>query len=133
LNCEEIELRLASYAPQIDRLVTISGIDRIAAWTIVAETGVDMSVFSDSRHLASWAALCPGNRESGGKRMSGKTCKGNSYLRRILCQAAWAATRKKDCHLAATLSPHSLPARASEGNPRRRPSTAYHHLPRAAR
>jgi transposase len=59
-----------------------------------------MSVFGDARQLASWAALCPGNRESGGKRMSGRTRKGNRYLRRILCQSAWAASHTKDTHLA---------------------------------
>ena len=58
-----------------------------------------MSAFPDARHLASGAAVCPGNRESGGKQMSGRTRKGNCYLRRILCQAAWAATRKKDSYL----------------------------------
>jgi transposase len=98
---EEIERRVADYAPQIERLITIPGIDRVAAWTILAEIGMDMTVFPDAKHLASWAALCPGNRESGGKRMSGKTRKGNVYLRRILCQSAWAATRKKGSHLAA--------------------------------
>ena len=60
-----------------------------------------MAVFGEATHLASWAALCPGNRESGGKRISGKTRKGNRYLRRVLCQSAWAASHKKDSHLAA--------------------------------
>jgi hypothetical protein len=75
-------------------------VDRITAWTVLAETGVDMSVFGDAAHLASWAGLCPGNRESGGKRISGKTRKGNRYLRRVLCQSAWAASHTKDTHLA---------------------------------
>jgi len=52
-------------------------------------------VFWDALHLASWAALCPGNNESGGKRKSGRTRKGNWALRRVLCQAAWAASRTK--------------------------------------
>ncbi len=95
----DIETRVASWEEKISRLVQIPGIDRISAWTILAEIGTDMSVFPDSRHLASWAAVCPGNRESGGKRMSGKTRKGNSYLRRILCQAAWAATNQKASYL----------------------------------
>src|SRR5688572_1932555 len=60
-----------------------------------------MQVFQDAEHLASWTALCPGNRESGGKRISGKTRKGNRYIRRVLCQSAWAASHKKDSHLAA--------------------------------
>jgi transposase len=97
----EIEMRAAPWEEIIRRMVEIPGIERVSAWTILAEIGTDMSVFSDSQHLASWAAVCPGNRESGGKRMSGKTRKGNCYLRRILCQAAWAATRKKGSYLGA--------------------------------
>jgi transposase len=97
---EEIERRVACHEELIQRLDTIPGIDRITAWTVLAEIGTDMSVFGDAAHLASWAALCPGNRESGGKRMSGKTRKGNLYVRRALCQSAWAVAHKKDCHLA---------------------------------
>jgi hypothetical protein len=97
----EIEQRVAGYEDILRRLDTIPGIDRISAWTVLAEIGTDMSVFGDARRLASWAAVCPGIRQSGGKRMSGKTRKGNPYLRRALCQSAWAATRKQDCHLAA--------------------------------
>ena len=96
----EIEQRVACYEDVIRRLDTIPGIDRITAWTVLAETGTDMSVFGDARHLASWAALCPGNRESGGKRISGKTRKGNRYIRRALCQSAWAASHVRDSHLA---------------------------------
>jgi len=98
---EEIEQRVRSESDRIQRLCTIPGVDRISAWTILAETGTDMKVFEDARRLASWAGLCPGNKESGGKRLSGKTRKGNVYLRRTLCQCAWAATRKKDSQLAA--------------------------------
>jgi transposase len=97
----DIEQRVACWEDVIRRLDTIPGIDRITAWTVLAETGTDMSVFGDARHLASWAALCPGSRESGGKRISGKTRKGNRYIRRALCQSAWAASHKKDSHIAA--------------------------------
>ena len=83
------------------RLMTIPGIDRKTAWMIVAEIGVDMSVYGDAPHLASWAGLCPGNRESGGKRMSGRTRKANRYVRRAMCQAAWAATHTKNTYLSA--------------------------------
>jgi len=51
--------------------------------------------------LASWAGLCPGNKASGGKRLSGRTRKGNTYLRAALVQAAWGVTRKKNCYLSA--------------------------------
>lgn len=90
----------AGWTEPIARLCTIPGIDRVAAWSVLAETGLDMTVFGDADHLASWAAICPGQRESGGKRLSGKTRKGNVYLRRVLCQSAWAASHAKNCFLA---------------------------------
>ena len=95
----DIEKRIAPHEEKIGRIVQIPDIDRISAWTILAEIGMDMSVFSDSRHLASWAAFCPGNREAGGKRISGKTREGNAHLRRILCQTAWAPTNKRGSYL----------------------------------
>jgi transposase len=97
----EIERRVAPFAEPMQRLQTIPGIDRKTAWTIVAELGVDMSAFADARHLASWAGLCPGNRESGGKRMSGRTRKANRYVRRALCQVAWAASHTRNTYLSA--------------------------------
>jgi transposase len=86
----EIERRVAVFEEPIRRLMTIPGIDRVTAWALVAEVGVDVSVFGDAKHLASWAGLCPGNRESGGRRMSGRTRKANRYIRRAMCPAAWA-------------------------------------------
>ena len=86
---------------KIERLCAIPGIDVITAWTLLAELGSDMGVFQSPKHAASWAGLCPGNHESGGKRLSNRTRKGNRWLRRALCQAAWAATRKKNCYPAA--------------------------------
>jgi len=61
----------------------------------------DMSVFADARHLASWAGLCPGNPESGGKRMSGRIRKANCYVKRALCQAAWAPSHTRNTVLSA--------------------------------
>jgi transposase len=98
---QEVERRVSGFGEQIHRLMTIPGIDRITAWTLVAELGVDMSVFGDAQHLASWAGLCPGNRESGGKRMSGRTRKANRYVRRGMCQAAWGASHTKNTYLSA--------------------------------
>ena len=98
---EEITSRLAPHEAVIERLCTIPGVDRITAWTLVAELGLDMSVFDTAAHAASWAGLCPGNRESAGKRLSNRTRKGNRWLRRGLCQSAWAVTHKRDCYLTA--------------------------------
>jgi len=97
----EIDKRIAPFEEAVALWQTMSGVDRVTACNLVAEVGVDMAPFPTAERLASWAAVCPGNHESAGKRMSGKTRDGNKWLRRSLCQAAWAATRKKDCYLSA--------------------------------
>jgi transposase len=85
----------------IARLITIPGIDRWTAEVLVSELGTDMTVFPTSAHLASWAGICPGNNRSGGKSRSGRTTKGNRWLRRALTQAAWAASHTKATYLSA--------------------------------
>jgi transposase len=96
---QEIDARVVPFEPMLTALDTIPGVDRIAAISIVAETGGDMGRFPSAGHLCSWGAMCPGQNESAGKRRSGKTRKGNRYLRRTLIQSALAATRKRDCAL----------------------------------
>ena len=97
----EIERRIAPFEPMLVGLDTIPGVDRIGAISIVAETGGDMSRFPSAGHLCSWGAMCPGQNESAGKRRSGKTRKGNRYLRGALIQAALGAAHKKDSALQA--------------------------------
>ncbi|GHO71826.1 IS110 family transposase [Ktedonobacter sp. SOSP1-52] len=97
----EIAERLRPYEHQIQRLSTIPGIKRRLAEVILAEIGPDMNRFPDARHLASWAGMCPGNNESGGKRLNGKTRKGSPWLRSALVEAAHAATHCKDSYLSA--------------------------------
>jgi transposase len=83
-----------------ENLDTIPGLGPRAAEVIVAEIGVEMEAnFPSDAHLASWVGICPGNKSTGGKRLSGRTRKGNSYLRSALVQAAWGASRKKNCYL----------------------------------
>jgi transposase len=82
-------------------LCSIPGIGERAARAILAEIGVDMQQFPTASHLASWAGVCPGNHESAGKRLSGKTRKGNPWLRRLLLQAAHVVARQKHGYLAA--------------------------------
>ena len=97
----EIAERLRPYEQQIQRLSTIPGVKRRLAEVILAEIGPDMSRFPSARHLASWAGMCPGNNESGGKRLSGKTRKGSPWLRSALVEAAHAAIHAKDSYLSA--------------------------------
>jgi transposase len=105
----EIADRLTQDAEQISRLCTIPGVDRITASGLVAEIGLDMTRFPSAHHLASWAGLCPGNRESAGKRLSGATRKGSPALRRCLSQAAWAVAKTKNNYLSALF--HRITAR----------------------
>ena len=89
------------WAEAVDLLDTAPGIGRTAAEQILAEIGTDMGRFPSEAHLASWAKVCPGNRQSGGKRYSSRTGKGSRWLRPVLVQAAWAAIKVKEAHLAA--------------------------------
>ena len=97
----ELERQMAPFAEAVARLETIPGVSRVTAWTIVAEIGVEMKQFGSAARLASWAGVCPGQRESGGKRRSGRIRPGNVWLRSVLCEAAWGARRKKDCYFGA--------------------------------
>src|SRR5947209_1145368 len=91
----------APFVEAIGRLDTIPGVDRRAAESIVAEVGVDMGQFPGAGHLASWVGISPGNHESAGKRRGGRTTKGDRWLRVVLVQCAWAASRSKGTHLQA--------------------------------
>ena len=84
-----------------DRLDTITGVGKRAAEVIIAEIGVDMSRFPTAGHLASWAGMAPGTNVTGGKRQSGKTTKGDVWLRDVLTQCAWSAARSRDTYLSA--------------------------------
>jgi transposase len=110
---EELEKADARVTSEIDKYVQahpklarareildgIPGIGLRGAEVIIAEIGITMAVFADAAHLASWAGICPGNKATGGKRLSGRTRKGNTYLRSALVQAAWGTSRKKNCYL----------------------------------
>ena len=85
---------LAPYGCQLELLRAIPGIDWVVAATIIAEVGIDMTVFPTARHLAAWAGVCPGNHESAGKRKPTGARSGNAYLKTALCNAATSAARK---------------------------------------
>lgn len=97
----EIGQRLAAEREAITLLDTIPGVSQRTAEVLVAEIGTDLSRFPSAGHLASWAGMCPGNAQSGGKRLSGKTRKGNAWLRRTLVEVAHVAAKTKDTYLAA--------------------------------
>lgn len=95
---KRIEEIVRPFQETIPLLDTIPGINQTAAVAILAEIGPDMRQFPDHRHLCSWAGICPGNNESAGKHKSGVTRKGSKYLRAILVECAWAASRTKDTY-----------------------------------
>ena len=98
---QEMDRDAPPFEPAVERLIAIPGLDRRSALAVLAETGQDMSVFPSPQQFARWARVCPGNQESAGKRQSGRTGKGNSWLRAVLVQCAWAATHTKDSYFAA--------------------------------
>jgi len=85
---------MVPFTDELARLDTIRGINKRTAEVIIAEIGVDMTVFPTATHLASWAGLCPGNNESAGKHRSGKTRPANRWLRAALIEAALAASTR---------------------------------------
>lgn len=90
---EEVEKRMRPFRAAVALLDEIPGIGALTAEAVLAETGIDMSRFPTAAHFASWAKLCPGNRESAGKRQYASTGNGNPYLRSALIEAALGAVR----------------------------------------
>jgi transposase len=98
---QRIEEEMIPFATARDRLMTIPGISRRTAESIIAELGIRMEQFPSEAHLASWAGLCSGMNESAGKKRSAKTRKGSRWLRQTMVQAAWAASHTKNTYFAA--------------------------------
>ena len=98
---DAIEEQLRPFEPAVELLRTVDGIETRTAQNILAEIGVDMSVFPTAGHLASWAGQCPGNDQSAGKRRSGRTRKGSKWLNTALNDAAMSAIRTNDSYLQA--------------------------------
>ena len=96
-----IEEQIRPFAPAVELLSTITGIQRRGAECIIGEIGADMTRFASARHLASWAGQCPGNDQSAGKRRSGRTRDGSKWLDYALEEAAMAAIRVNGHYLEA--------------------------------
>ena len=124
---ELVAERLAPFEGELARLQTIPGVGRRVAEGLLAEVGADMGRFPSSKHLASWAAVCPGNHVSAGKRRGGKARRGNRALRALLCEAAQAAARTKGTYLSAQY--HRLVTR--RGKPKATFAVAHSILVRA--
>jgi transposase len=97
----EMERHLAPYQEALHLLQTIPGVNAIAAAAILAEIGTDMSRFPSAGHLASWAGVCPGNKQSGGKRLKEATTKGSPWLRAVLGEVVFAIAHTRDNYLVA--------------------------------
>ena len=97
----ELAARLAAEQEALALVQTIPGVARRTAEVLVAEIGTDLTRFPSAEHLASWAGMCPGNAESGGRRLSGRTRRGNAWVRRTLAEVANVVSRMKGTYLAA--------------------------------
>jgi transposase len=120
------------YAELVEQLCTIPGVGVNTARVLIAECGVDMSVFGSAERLVSWAGICPGINTSGGRRRSGSTRHGNRWLRKALTEAARAAARSKNTYLAS----HYWQIRGRRGDAKAIGATrhdiliAYYHITR---
>lgn len=93
---QEIEQRLSPFEEEMRLLMSIPGVAALSAAAILGEIGTDMSRFPSAKHLASRAAVCPGNKQSGGKMR-----KGNATLRATLAEVVWVISHMKDNYLSA--------------------------------
>ena len=117
----ELERRLAPFQHELELLRSIPGVERRTAEAMLAELGPDMARFPSHRHAASWAGICPGSEESAGKRRSGRTRKGNRWLREVLIESGLAASRSKDTYLRA----HYVRVKRRRGHKRATVSTGH--------
>lgn len=97
----EVDRDLTPFRAAVRLLRTIPGVSDLTAQVIVSEIGTDMRRFPSAGHLISWAGLCPKSDESAGKRRSTRLRHGAPWLKTVLVQRAWAASRKKDSYLQA--------------------------------
>jgi transposase len=98
---QEIEQQMRPMQKAINTWLTVPGIKHRLAWTLVAEVGASVDAFPSAADIVSWAGVCPGNNNTAGKRKSGTTRNGNPWVRRALCEAAWAASKTKGTYLQA--------------------------------
>jgi transposase len=128
---QKIEALMLPFSVVLEKLVAIPGVSRHVAQMIIAEIGIDMKPFPTAEHLASWASICPGNHESGGKRKSGRTRQGNPWLKAALAEAGWAASHTKKNVSVCALPQDRAPPRKETGHSRGRTHDLEAQLPSA--
>jgi len=94
-----IESSVSEFHGAMSVMISIPGIGRTAASSILAEIGPNMGCFATSEHLCSWAGMSPGNNESAGKRKSTTINHGNPYVKSMLCEVAWVIAGKRNTYL----------------------------------
>ncbi|HEV3443867.1 MAG TPA: IS110 family transposase [Gemmataceae bacterium] len=98
---QAIEEALGPFLTAVELVKTVPGFSEVSAAAVIAEIGANMEQFGAPGRLSSWGGICPGNNASAGKQYSGKTRSGNIWLKRILCQVAWAASHTRHTYFAA--------------------------------
>lgn len=98
---KQIVEKSGPFEATVQSWMQVPGLRRTNAYSLLAEIGAEMKQYPTAGDLASWAAVCPGNRETAGKQTSGRTCRGNPWLRRTLSEAAWAASHTKNSYFRA--------------------------------
>jgi len=109
----EIERQLVPFAEAVTLAQSLPGVGKVAAAGLIAQIGTDMSVFASHKHLASWAGICPGNKQSGGKRWQARTRPGHPRFKALLCEVAQSIARTSDNYLAALY--HRIARRRGKG------------------
>jgi len=97
---QALAVAMQEHLAALHRLSKIPGVDLYAAQELVAEIGPKAAAFASAERFASWVGVCPGSQQSAGVNYSHRSAKGNPYLRRLLCQIAWAAIHTKDTFFA---------------------------------
>jgi hypothetical protein len=123
--------RLEPYRMPHALLMQIPGVDWLVAAVLIAEIGVDMSVFLSVYHLSAWAGVCPGSHESAGRQKSGRARKGNVLLRTILVGAAISAAKDQGQLPQGQIPPSQGPPRRHARGPRHRPQDSRQRLSHA--
>lgn len=91
----ELYVRMKPYWTFVELIAALPGMSDISATIILAEIGVNMDVFEDTKHLSSWCGLSPANNESAGKKKSVRIAKAGAYLKPLMIQCALAAVKCK--------------------------------------